>query len=197
VNAAALQGPLAKRPQATPLHSAKVDRGRACAAGAHLARRPHTTTASPLKVAVAGLGFGEKVHLPALRPPAGTRTGGPLHAAHRRALESRLAAAPVTGFSDFERPARRSRTRLLVIATHRRRALSWPAAALERRASTCWLGKAGSACEASRCLNCNGWPSARTERGWSDFEYRGRYRWCQRSKPAQSGSIAIRLAGEP
>jgi len=49
-------------------------RGAGCSAGWGSPRM--TTTASPLKVAVAGLGFGEKVHLPALRACPWHRTVG-------------------------------------------------------------------------------------------------------------------------
>jgi len=61
---------------------------------------------SPLKVAVAGLGFGEKrFHLPARRRP-GTEPVGPLHPAHRSPLKP-PAAARVTRMSvDFRSPAR-------------------------------------------------------------------------------------------
>ncbi|APD47270.1 Gfo/Idh/MocA family oxidoreductase [Synechococcus sp. CS-602] len=60
-----------------------------------------TTTASPLKVAVAGLGFGEKVHLPALRACPGTEPVALWHPRTAR-LEAACRSAELPGFSDFE-----------------------------------------------------------------------------------------------
>ena len=56
---------------------------------------------SPLRVAVAGLGFGEKVHLPALRACPDTEPVALWHPRQTR-LEAACRSAELPGFSDFE-----------------------------------------------------------------------------------------------
>ncbi len=71
---------------------------------------------APLKVAIAGLGFGEKVHLPALRDQPLTE---PVALWHPRAerLEAACRAAELPGFSDFDALLEDPAIEALVIAT--------------------------------------------------------------------------------
>ncbi|MCP9914953.1 Gfo/Idh/MocA family protein [Cyanobium sp. ATX 6F1] len=81
-------------------------------AGAPLAASP----ATPLRVAIAGLGFGEKVHLPALRDQPLTE---PVALWHPRAerLEAACRAAELPGTCDFEALLADPAIEALVIAT--------------------------------------------------------------------------------
>ncbi|MFM7313207.1 MAG: Gfo/Idh/MocA family protein [Cyanobium sp.] len=70
----------------------------------------------PLGVAIAGLGFGEKVHLPALRDCPLTEPVALWHPRRER-LEQACAASGLPGFSDFEALLADPRVEALVIAT--------------------------------------------------------------------------------
>lgn len=70
----------------------------------------------PLGVALAGLGFGEKIHLPALRHCPLTEPVALWHPRQER-LEQAGAAAELPGFSDFEALLADPRVEALVIAT--------------------------------------------------------------------------------
>jgi predicted dehydrogenase len=59
----------------------------------------------PLGVAVAGLGFGEAVHLPALRACGGHRTGGPLASAGRAPGGRPASQAGLPGQQRFRQPS--------------------------------------------------------------------------------------------
>ena len=71
---------------------------------------------SPLRVAVAGLGFGAKVHLPALRSCPGTE---PVALWHPRAerLEAACREAELTGCTDFGQLLENPEVEAVVIAT--------------------------------------------------------------------------------
>jgi predicted dehydrogenase len=70
----------------------------------------------PLRVAVAGLGFGEKVHLPALRDCPFTEPVALWHPRRER-LEQACATANLPGTSEFEALLADPRVEALVIAT--------------------------------------------------------------------------------
>ena len=70
----------------------------------------------PLGVAVAGLGFGEKVHLPALRDCPLTEPVALWHPRRER-LDQACAAAELPGFTDFDALLADPRVDALVIAT--------------------------------------------------------------------------------
>jgi predicted dehydrogenase len=70
----------------------------------------------PLGVAVAGLGFGEKVHLPALRACPLTEAVALWHPRRER-LEQACAAAELPGYTAFEALLEDPRVEALVIAT--------------------------------------------------------------------------------
>jgi len=72
--------------------------------------------AAPLGVAIAGLGFGEKVHLPALRACGGTEAVALWHPrAERLARASQAAELP--GYTDFEALLADQKVEAVVIAT--------------------------------------------------------------------------------
>jgi predicted dehydrogenase len=73
-------------------------------------------THPPLRVAIAGLGFGETVHLPALRAAGGTE---PVALWHPRAerLEQACAAAGLPGHTDFSVLLNQPEVEAVVIAT--------------------------------------------------------------------------------
>jgi len=77
---------------------------------------PAAASARPLGVAIAGLGFGEKVHLPALRA---CPTAEPVALWHPRAerLEAACRQAELPGHSDFEALLADPAVEALVIAT--------------------------------------------------------------------------------
>ena len=75
-----------------------------------------TPAARPLRVAVAGLGFGEKVHLPALRQCPLTEPVALWHPRRER-LDQACAAAELPGFTEFEALLVDPRVEALVIAT--------------------------------------------------------------------------------
>ena len=70
----------------------------------------------PLRVAVAGLGFGEKVHLPALRDCPATEPVALWHPRHER-LEQASRAADLPGFDDYEALLANASVDAIVIAT--------------------------------------------------------------------------------
>ncbi len=72
--------------------------------------------AAPLRVAIAGLGFGEKVHLPALRACAHTEAVALWHPRADR-LARASAAAELPGYTDFEALLHDPSVEALVIAT--------------------------------------------------------------------------------
>ncbi|MCX5942639.1 MAG: Gfo/Idh/MocA family oxidoreductase [Cyanobacteria bacterium] len=72
--------------------------------------------AAPLRVAVAGLGFGEKVHLPALAACALTEPMALWHPRSER-LEKACAASGLPGFSDFDALLADPSIEAVVIAT--------------------------------------------------------------------------------
>jgi len=117
--------------------------------------------------------LAKKVHLPALRA-AGHRTVALWHPAHRSLKPP--AAAPSYPDSVISSPAPPiPASRAVVIATPRRRALSWPAP-LEGGQSTLplLLLEKPVCLEPSRFLgNCNGWPSAPDCSVAVDFEIFG------------------------
>ena len=71
---------------------------------------------SPLRVAVAGLGIGEKVHLPALRAGASTTPVALWHPRQER-LEVACRQAELPGYSNFDDLLANSAVEALVIAT--------------------------------------------------------------------------------
>lgn len=77
---------------------------------------PSSRGGSPLRVAIAGLGFGEKVHLPALRDQPLTE---PVALWHPRAerLEAACRAAELPGHTDFDALLADPAVEALVIAT--------------------------------------------------------------------------------
>jgi len=70
----------------------------------------------PLGVAIAGLGFGEKVHLPALRDCPLTEPVALWHPRQER-LDQACAAAELPGFTEFDALLADPRVAALVIAT--------------------------------------------------------------------------------
>ncbi len=72
--------------------------------------------ARPLQVAIAGLGFGEKVHLPALRACAGTEPVALWHPRTER-LEAACHQAGLSGHSDFDALLADPAVEAVVIAT--------------------------------------------------------------------------------
>ncbi|MDP5124289.1 MAG: Gfo/Idh/MocA family oxidoreductase [Cyanobium sp. MAG_04] len=73
-------------------------------------------SAPPLKVAIAGLGFGEAVHLPALRACPGTEPVALWHPRPER-LEAACRSAELPGFSDFDALLANPAVEAIVIAT--------------------------------------------------------------------------------
>ena len=73
-------------------------------------------SAPPLKVAVAGLGFGEAVHLPALRACPGTEPVALWHPRPER-LEAACRSAELPGHSDFDGLLANPAVEAIVIAT--------------------------------------------------------------------------------
>jgi hypothetical protein len=73
-------------------------------------------TVRPLRVAVAGLGFGEKVHLPALRHCPLTEPVALWHPRRER-LDQACGAAELPGFTEFDALLADPRVEALVIAT--------------------------------------------------------------------------------
>ena len=71
---------------------------------------------SPLRVAIAGLGIGEKVHLPALRACAGTTPVALWHPRPER-LEAACRSAELPGYGDFDALLADPEVEALVIAT--------------------------------------------------------------------------------
>lgn len=71
---------------------------------------------SPLKVAIAGLGFGEAVHLPALRACPGTEPVALWHPRPER-LEAACRSAELPGHSDFDGLLANPAVEAIVIAT--------------------------------------------------------------------------------
>ncbi len=72
--------------------------------------------AAPLRVAVAGLGFGEKVHLPALRASGSTEPVALWHPRRER-VEQAASAASLPGFTNFEALLAEPGIEAVVIAT--------------------------------------------------------------------------------
>lgn len=85
----------------------------------------------PLQVAVAGLGFGEKVHLPALRGCPGTEPVALWHPRQER-LEAACRSAELPGHSTFTALLEDPAVEAVVIATPPGPASSWPALPLRR-----------------------------------------------------------------
>ena len=73
-------------------------------------------SAPPLKVAIAGLGFGEAVHLPALRACPGTEPVALWHPRPER-LEAACRSAELPGHSDFDELLANPAVEAIVIAT--------------------------------------------------------------------------------
>ncbi|MDP4809346.1 MAG: Gfo/Idh/MocA family oxidoreductase, partial [Cyanobium sp. MAG_160] len=73
-------------------------------------------SAPPLKVAIAGLGFGEAVHLPALRACPGTEPVALWHPRPER-LEAACRSAELPGHSDFDGLLANPAVEAIVIAT--------------------------------------------------------------------------------
>lgn len=73
-------------------------------------------SAPPLKVAIAGLGFGETVHLPALRACPGTEPVALWHPRPER-LEAACRSAELPGHSDFDQLLDNPAVEAIVIAT--------------------------------------------------------------------------------
>ena len=91
----------------------------------------------PLGVAVAGLGFGEKVHLPALAAATDLEAVALWHPRQER-LDAATAAHGLKGFSDWDALLADPAVDAVIIATPPAPALTWPAGPWRRASICCW-----------------------------------------------------------